>query len=105
MNTAAENRKKGAEKAAETRRARKEASRKLTDLPNGEDSAVCDVPEEGEEIVPWVCCDVCSQWSHIVCVGIETELEIPNHLQCLNVLRTHRIRFILNLHFELLIMT
>ena len=88
LNTIAENRKKGAEKAAKTRRARKEASRKLIDLPNGDDSEVCDVckledtAEEGEEIVPWVCCDGCSQWSHIVCVGIETELEIPNHWQC-----------------------
>ena len=60
---------------------------KSMDIPN--DSEVCDVckledpAEEGEEIVPWVCCDSCSLWSHIVCVGIGTELEIPNHWQCL----------------------
>ena len=88
LNTIAENRKKGAEKAAETRRKKKAASRQPRDLPNGDDSEVCDVckledpAEEGEEIVPWVCCDGCSLWSHIVCVGIETEFEIPNHWQC-----------------------
>ena len=89
MNTIAENRKKGAAKAAETRREKKRETESRVDVSNVEDSDVCSVckliDSPGEDcVVDWISCDGCSVWSHLVCVDVRCENGIPEHWQCLS---------------------
>ena len=69
LETVSTNRKKGAEKAAETRRKKKSASVCLC--------GVCGIAyeEETEQEEQWIGCDGCDHWFHWTCVNIVTEPE------------------------------
>jgi hypothetical protein len=76
LETVSNNRKKGAQKAAQTRKAKSTS----TEQPNT-DIVYCGncgevYEEETEEIQNWIACDVCSNWFHWMCVGLMME---PDH--------------------------
>ena len=94
-----ENRKRGAEKAARTKKARsrtqskgKERDKRKKQQPAREvttPSVVCstclteDLPGDKDEDVDWIFCDSCACWSQMVCVGITTK-QVPTNWQCLS---------------------
>ena len=76
-----QNRKRGAEKAAQTRRAQKQGSR-------SEDKelfycGVCGAvyEDETEEVESWIACDTCYTWYHWSCVNVTVE---PNSFVCMD---------------------
>ena len=74
LETVSNNRKKGAQKAAQTRRAKATPAEQE---PNNADIVYCGeiCEEETEEVQNWIACDVCSNWFHWMCVGLaEPEL-------------------------------
>ncbi len=82
LNTVSENRKKGAQKASETRRAKKG---KDIDIGAEEESVACGCcgkmyEEETSEIQKWIACDQCHVWYHWTCVGLLTE---PDTFKCI----------------------
>ena len=100
LNQIAENRAKGAKKAAETRRKRKmngnnaktnSHPRKAT--KNTDDIClICEMhypplseSVEGNEdhLISWICCDGCTLWCHMICACIISN-EVPSQWLCLN---------------------
>ena len=78
--TVAANRKRGAEKGAETRRQKAARSTRLVD------SYACGVcngsyQEETVEVENWIGCDSCDAWFHWACVNITEE---PSSFLCVN---------------------
>lgn len=88
-----DNRKKGAKKAAATRRAKK----KRTAIPSVTNEE-CPRDSDGDEVcnlcfafnppnckdgeaIDWVACDICSMWFHRCCAGLQN---IPNAFHCNN---------------------
>ena len=72
------NRKRGAQKAAATRRARSrcELTAESTYLCSACEEAY---EEETDEVENWIGCDHCNRWYHWVCVGVVTE---PEFFRC-----------------------
>ncbi len=70
LNTIQENRKKGAIKAAETRRQKNKASK--TTRESEYQCGVCSTPyqEFTGTSEQWIGCDMCDTWYHFICVGI-----------------------------------
>jgi hypothetical protein len=98
LNQIAENRAKGAKKAAETRRKKKAQANNSTtnDLPGQSSESteniclICDMAdpplsddEDVDGVVPWIICDGCASWCHMVCANIPSS-EVPNHWLCIN---------------------
>lgn len=95
--------KKGAEKAARTRKAKsqtqskdKEHAKRKKQQPAQQvttPSVVCstclaeDPSGEKDEEVDWICCDSSACWRHMVCVGIITE-QVPTNWQCLSCIES-----------------
>ena len=74
LETVATNRKRGAEKGAQTRR--QKASKNRTESSESLYSCgVCNgtYHEETEEVENWIGCDHCEAWFHWACVGISEE--------------------------------
>ncbi len=78
LQTVSDNRKKCAQKASETRRAKKGKDR-VDD--RGVACGCCGniYEEETEEIQKWIACDHCHVWYHWTCVGLLTE---PDTFRC-----------------------
>ena len=72
LRTVADNRRKGAAKAAETRKSKQKQATRESDR---EYCGVCGdlYEEETEEIEYWIACDTCGKWFHWHCVNITTE--------------------------------
>ena len=71
LKTVADNRKRGAEKAAKSRKEKKAAK--------DEDQVFCIVCREPfveftQHVQSWIQCDCCNGWSHFVCSGVT---EVP----------------------------
>ena len=90
--TVAENRKRGAQKASETRRSQKKKKstvheheqRQELQEPQKPDVCYCGVCqtqyiEYTDEVEKWIECDSCNNWFHYNCVGLITE---PNTFIC-----------------------
>jgi hypothetical protein len=75
-----ENRKRGAAKAAETRRSKQ---RQASNESEEEYCGVCGdlYEEETDEVEDWIACDLCSRWFHWHCVNITTE---PSSFVCIS---------------------
>lgn len=69
-----ENRKRGAAKAAQTRKKRKANQKLQTEYSCG----VCHGPylDFTEEIEQWIGCERCESWYHFACVGVVEEPEL-----------------------------
>ena len=67
------NRKRGAAKAAETRRKKRELSRKDTRQINAYYCGVCGgvYEEETNEVEVWIGCEQCDSWFHATCLGLD----------------------------------
>ena len=80
LKTVSENRRKGAQKAAETRRLKK-ASQDTQTSPDLYYCGVCDEVylEEADEEQDWIACDSCDTWYHWKCVQI---IEEPEYFVC-----------------------
>ena len=71
------NRKKGAQKAAQTQRAK---TTSIEPQEPDKDIVYCEecveiYEEETEKIQNWIACDVCGNWFHWICVGLVDEPE------------------------------
>ena len=73
LHTIKENRRRGAVKAAETRRKNKERKTAVATYH----SAVCyeEFQEFTDSVEKWIGCDLCDRWFHFVCIGIVEEPE------------------------------
>ena len=69
-----ENRRRGAAKAAETRRSKQRQA---------SNESVCGdlYEEETDEVEDWIACDLCNRWFHWYCVNITTE---PSSFVCIS---------------------
>ena len=91
-----ENRKRGVEKAARTRKAKSKSQSKTVrakskkqqpteQLVTTQPKEVCSscLAEEppGEEDIDWIACDSCADWFHAICVGLCNE-NVPDQWQC-----------------------
>jgi hypothetical protein len=94
LQTVEANRKKGAKKAAATRKAkaRDKVTRKKTDgevLRDSDDDEVCNCcysfnPPDGiDQNVDWVACDTCALWYHACCVEFENTSNIWSCNSCM----------------------
>ena len=86
LHTIKENRKRGAAKAAETRRRKKEnPTHTVVISPKEQDRnyycAVCnqEYQEFTVSVENWIGYDSCERWFHFTCVGI---LEVPDEFLC-----------------------
>ncbi len=75
-----DNRKRGARKAAETRKAKRAAKQQVEPrhIDNSKEVYLCHVCDtqwkaETTAIQDWIGCDNCNKWFHWACVGIQTE--------------------------------
>ena len=75
-----ENRRRGAAKAAETRRSKQ---RQASNESEEEYCGVCGdlYEEETDEVEDWIACDLCNRWFHWHCVSITTE---PSSFVCIS---------------------
>lgn len=78
LKTVADNRKRGAAKAAETRRKRKQSqqsSKKNTIL-----CTICQEPniEFTDRVELWIQCDFCEGWCHFTCAGLQQGEELED---------------------------
>ena len=91
-----ENRKRGVEKAARTRKAKSKSQSKtvrakskkqqpteqlVTTQPQEVCSACLAEEPPGEEDIDWIACDSCADWFHAICVGLCNE-NVPDQWQC-----------------------
>ena len=86
LSTIAENRKRGALKAAETRR-RKKQEKEAESAQNREEMVYCGVchqpyVEFTDEVELWIQCDICSAWCHFICVGLDPRDQPPDKFYC-----------------------
>ena len=75
-----ENRRRGAAKAAGTRRSKQ---RQASNESEEEYCGVCGdlYKEETDEVEDWIACDLCNRWFHWHCVNITTE---PSSYVCIS---------------------
>ena len=83
LQTVSNNRKKGAQKAVQTRRAK---TTPAEPEPPDADIVYCGkcgevYEEETKEIQNWIACDVCNNWFHWICVSLTSE---PDLFSCDN---------------------
>ena len=79
LDTTAENRRRGAQKAAATHRLRKLQARNTQNLESElYDCGVChqQYVEYTDKVERWIACDSCDKWYHFTCVGLVCESEI-----------------------------
>ena len=77
----ANNRKRGAMKAAETRRKNKQTAQKQTEVVC---CVVCHSPfvDFTEQVEKWIQCNNCDSWTHFACVGIMENDQLPDTFCC-----------------------
>ena len=78
LQTVSDNRKRGAAKAAETRRRNRQASQESSKSQTEYYCGVCQEPymDFTDQIEKWIGCEHCNSWFHFVCVGLVSEPEI-----------------------------
>ena len=84
LSTIAANRKRGAAKAAETRRRNKQEKQSTESREEMVYCGVCHQPyvEFTDEVELWIQCDICLAWCHFVCVGLDPRDQPPDNFCC-----------------------
>ncbi len=86
LETVARNRKRGAAKAAETRRRKKAKQKADSDTTEGTTCycGICHEPyvEYTDEVQDWIQCDSCESWVHFVCAGLDPKQLPPSRYDC-----------------------
>ena len=87
LETVSDNRKRGAKKASETRRLRKQVQQAQEAQQVASDVCYCGICHEQyieytDVIEKWICCDTCNRWYHFSCVGLTSKPDDFVRVEC-----------------------